>query len=49
MAKRHTIYVLLDKDGLFVDAFLSFSEAILHKQSDQRIVRIVSVYDREDY
>lgn len=46
MSKRHTIYVLVDRDGRFVDAFLSYSEASRELRPGQRIV---SVYGREDY
>lgn len=46
MSKRHTIYVLIDKDGKYVDAFLSFSEAVREQRLGQKIVQ---VRDREDY
>ena len=44
--KRHTIYVLVDADGKYVDAFLSYSEA---SRELYRGARIISVYGREDY
>jgi hypothetical protein len=46
VSKRHTIYVLVDADGRYVDAFLSFSQAVRHQGPGQRIV---PVYGREDY
>lgn len=46
MSKRHTIYVLVDEEGRFVDAFLSYSEAVLMQRSGQAIR---TIYDREDY
>ena len=46
MSKHHTIYVLLDATGRYVDAFLSYSEAVREQRTGQRIV---AVRDREDY
>jgi hypothetical protein len=46
MSKRHTIYVLVDENGRYVEAFLSYSEAVREQQAGQRIV---TVHGREDY
>ena len=46
MSKSHTIYVLVDAEGRFVDAFLSYSEAV---RESYRGARIVEVRYREDY
>ena len=44
--KRHTIYVLVDGEGQYVSAFLSYSEAVREQQAGQRIIE---VRGREDY
>jgi hypothetical protein len=44
--KSHAIYVLVDADGKFVDAFLSYSEAV---REQYRGARIITVRGREDY
>lgn len=46
MSKSHRIYVLVDAAGRFVDAFLSYSEAV---RESHRGARIVTVGPREDY
>ncbi len=46
MSKRHRIFVLVDADGKFIDAFLSYSEAVREQRIGQRIIEL---RDREDY
>ena len=46
MSKFHTIYVLVDKEGRFIDAFLSYSEAVREQLPGMRIREIRG---REDY
>ena len=46
MSKRHTVYVLVDVDGKFIDAFLSYSEASRNLRSGQKIITLLA---REDY
>lgn len=46
MSNRHTIYVLVDAAGRYINAFLSYSEASRELRPGQRIV---TVFGREDY
>lgn len=46
MSKSHAIYVLVDAEGKFVDAFLSYSEAVRESHRGARIIRVAY---REDY
>ncbi len=44
---RHKVYILVDEAGLYLDAFLSYSEAVVNCTSSRW--RIITVPEREVY
>ena len=46
MSRSHTVYVIVDAEGRYVNAYLSYSVASRELRAGQRIV---SVYGRQDY